>query len=399
MALRGTLKDFGIADILQLINHQRKNGILAVRTKEREIRIHFETGDVVNCENSDPKGRELIGSMLLRAECITEPELTSCLEIQKQTGRQIGSLLIETTELTQVDLEYFVKLQIAESVYGLFLWTTGTYEFTQTEEIKRSGVFMRTENVLMEGLRQVDEWPFLRRFLKSYSMTFEPVAPIEDFIQDQQSDLDNWDLADTLQRGDESTGIPPAVKVGDNEVRVYKLVSPHRDVQKIVDLSRLGEFEACRSLANLLKLKAIAVVSERENRPSAHATVGGIRPVTRSQLLSPLAAGTVLVLILLGGYWGTLNKTRIQAFADKVSMRRDFGFKNTTVEETISRTQIMLLRRNLEIYRAQYGEYPTKIEHLSQQGFVSERDLSYPWRNRYKYSRIQEGYRLERPVY
>ena len=33
MALKGTLKDFGIADILQLIAQQAKSGELSVRTR------------------------------------------------------------------------------------------------------------------------------------------------------------------------------------------------------------------------------------------------------------------------------------------------------------------------------------------------------------------------------
>ena len=37
MALAGTLKDFGIADILQLIAQQPKTGVLHLRSKDRFI--------------------------------------------------------------------------------------------------------------------------------------------------------------------------------------------------------------------------------------------------------------------------------------------------------------------------------------------------------------------------
>ena len=36
MALRGTLKDFGIADIFQLIGHQTKSGLLTLKNRDSD---------------------------------------------------------------------------------------------------------------------------------------------------------------------------------------------------------------------------------------------------------------------------------------------------------------------------------------------------------------------------
>ena len=47
MALRGTLGDFGIADIFQLVGHQQKTGILLLKNRELEVRIYFVEGNVV----------------------------------------------------------------------------------------------------------------------------------------------------------------------------------------------------------------------------------------------------------------------------------------------------------------------------------------------------------------
>ena len=45
--VEGTLKDFGIADILQLIGQQQKTGALHLRAKEQEVDILFKDGNVV----------------------------------------------------------------------------------------------------------------------------------------------------------------------------------------------------------------------------------------------------------------------------------------------------------------------------------------------------------------
>jgi hypothetical protein len=62
MALRGTLKDFGIADILQLIGHQQKTGALVVKNRDQEVQVFFHEGNVVRAESSTRKKRELLGS-------------------------------------------------------------------------------------------------------------------------------------------------------------------------------------------------------------------------------------------------------------------------------------------------------------------------------------------------
>ena len=52
MSLRGTLGDFGIADIFQLIGHQAKTGVLNLKDREVEVRIYFVEGSVVKAEQS-----------------------------------------------------------------------------------------------------------------------------------------------------------------------------------------------------------------------------------------------------------------------------------------------------------------------------------------------------------
>ena len=65
MALRGTLKDFGIADILQLIGHQQKTGTLSVKNRDQEVQIHFLDGTptsiVFDLERDEPAVLDWIG--------------------------------------------------------------------------------------------------------------------------------------------------------------------------------------------------------------------------------------------------------------------------------------------------------------------------------------------------
>lgn len=44
MALEGTIKDFGLPDIFQLIGLQRKTGVLTLRAKNETVTVTFESG-------------------------------------------------------------------------------------------------------------------------------------------------------------------------------------------------------------------------------------------------------------------------------------------------------------------------------------------------------------------
>ncbi|MCI0672161.1 MAG: DUF4388 domain-containing protein, partial [Myxococcaceae bacterium] len=71
MALQGTLKDFGIADILQLIGQQQKTGTLHLRSRDQEVHLAFREGVIVRAESTTRRRKDLIGAMLVRAELIT----------------------------------------------------------------------------------------------------------------------------------------------------------------------------------------------------------------------------------------------------------------------------------------------------------------------------------------
>ena len=171
MALKGTLKDFGIADILQLISHQAKSGELVLRTRGQQVTVWFVAGNIVGAEEAGRKRRDMLGSMMVRANEITQAELDYSLEIQRRTDRRLGGVLLETTNVSVDVLRDFAELQTTETLYKLFLWDSGQYAFSQQtdESVVTTGVLISGEHILMEGFRQLDEWPLIRRQLSSYA--------------------------------------------------------------------------------------------------------------------------------------------------------------------------------------------------------------------------------------
>src|SRR3954470_24093672 len=95
MALKGTLKDFGIADIFQLIGHQSKTGELILRNDSNEVRIKFKDGNVIKAESTMRERKDLLGSMLVRSEVLTQQQLDQALDAQRRTLKRLGDVLVE----------------------------------------------------------------------------------------------------------------------------------------------------------------------------------------------------------------------------------------------------------------------------------------------------------------
>jgi hypothetical protein len=379
VALKGTLKDFGIAEILQLIGQQAKSGILHLKSRDDVIHIAIADGSVVSAESLSRKARERLGTMLVRAEIIGKEDLERALDVQRRTLRRLGDVLVELSLVSKEDLREMTALQTTETVYRLFHWKSGTYEFEpgDVEWDEETVTPLRAESVLMEGFRQVDEWPLIRKRITSTAMTFERLRALD---HDKAARRTNDD--DDAQDGGDRTG--ELGRVGRTEARVYDLATSGRIVEKIIDLSRLGEFETCKALHNLVTLGYLRPVPPA-NR--AAAAVGAYAQDWQVRLRR--GAGRVLATVALAaalaGVAAWVDTHGLAAGAGGAALRDD------AARRFLARYQLGRLRGALEVYRLERGEYPGELRALVDAGLASARDLRYPWTEEYYYRRKSGG--------
>ena len=93
MAFKGTLKEFKVPDILQLISMQKKTGILTFNSSDGFITIIFEDGYIVGVDAFPKKMEMRVGHVLVKQEIISEEMLHRALAIQKRTGQKVGEIL------------------------------------------------------------------------------------------------------------------------------------------------------------------------------------------------------------------------------------------------------------------------------------------------------------------
>ncbi len=385
MALKGTLKDFGIADILQLIGQQQKTGALTLTRKDDQVAVLFNDGNIVKAETTHRNRKELIGSMLVAAQLVSEQQLDFALETQKRTLQRLGDVLVSQGVITEAKFKSMVQLQTSETLFRLFSWKTGNYEFEQ-KEIESEGLVtpLRAESVLMEGFRRVDEWPVVRKKITSLQMTFEKLKelPPEALAKDDfDSALD--DAFGEPKEEKKSVNKGEFQSVGENERRAYNLIASGRTVERIIELSQLGEFETAKALCNLINLEYVKGLPpagkggadfDSEKAPSAFLAV-----------LGRIAVSVVVVGALL------FLATRIDFGAINLGGGHITHFTDPAVKRVASQQQRSRIATAIEVYRLEKGALPVALAELVESRLLDEDDLRFPWRDPYFYRRSEDG--------
>jgi hypothetical protein len=393
MALKGTLKDFGIADIFQLIGHQTKTGVLHLSAKEEEVHIAFSNGSIVRADSSSRRKRDLLGTMLLNAGMLTQKQLDDALEVQRRTLQRLGDILIEKRFINGEQLKEMYQLQVSETIFRLFGWKSGNYEFEQgAVEFDPAIVApIRSESVLMEGFRRVDEWPAIRKIIGSTAMTFVRLAPLPAGLSSASGPEADAELDAALGISG-GKGHGEFASLGRNERRVFRLADPGRTVQQIIDLARLGEFESCKALLNLVNTGKLQPV-QPETREKGELGFAGKSLREHATSIVARLGMTAVVVVVITGLAYLLN---VQEVASGGGVRM---FADRSAQHLVAGTELRRIDAALAVFRLETGAFPEKLEELEKAGLLPERDLRYPFSTPYFYRRSgSQSYVLLPPI-
>jgi hypothetical protein len=175
-----------LPDVLQWIAGGRKTGTLHVERRSVQKRIILREGNVYSSWSNDP--RESLGQFLIRLRLVTEEQLFRALLAQEEKGRLIGSILVADGVLNEEDLRRALKAKAEETIYDLFLWPSGQFEFREGDFPENIFITFETPvtPVILEGIRRVDEWQRIRGVFPSMDTTLkvkdaatEPADPVE----------------------------------------------------------------------------------------------------------------------------------------------------------------------------------------------------------------------------
>ncbi|MDI6831881.1 MAG: DUF4388 domain-containing protein, partial [Actinomycetota bacterium] len=240
MALKGSLKDFSIPDLFQLLNFGKKNGTLNLTRGQARGYICFRNGEVFFATTNWK--RQSLGLKLLNAGIITKAQLEEALQLQKTTarGQRLGQLLIRLGYLTKEQLEVFVEEQIQDAVFEMLRWTDGEFDFQPgvvfpEEDI---GLSISTEELIMEGSRRLDEWNRIEKKIPNLDVVFKM----------------------TSMQGREAAQI----SLTPEEWMVLTHIDGEKTVRQIVELTGMSTLHTCKILYGLIGSGLLENVTPRE---------------------------------------------------------------------------------------------------------------------------------------
>jgi len=331
MALRGSLEVFGLADILQLIQFQRKSGILTLEGEKDKVKLFFMGGDIVGASSKKRHEDMRIGKVLLKRGALKDDDLQSALEEQRRTGKALGSILVGKGVVDREYIKEVLTSQISEIVLQLFSWERGTYEFIpqaithDSVADKEIPITLDTQQLLMEGLRILDEWSLFEGKLTLDTVLIKKASEVADLSEEEQEILS---LAD-----------------GEN------------DLSTIIDISGKDGFTVAKILSSLMgkgivELKEVAPVIEE--------------PIKEEK--KPMISNSLFYRVSIGG-----------AVAIMVMLSLTIGFlnKGDTIKKFRASKAIEGLRLKTEAYKFEHGDYPDTMDVISRQ--------LDPWKRPYVY--------------
>ena len=116
MAFEGNIEDFGVADVLQLVNSQAKTGVLTFHSRRETISLGFENGMISSAFHNKKGVLKPIGDYLVLTEKITKEDLKKFERISRSKGVAIVDILVENGVLSKEDLEQIIEFKIQEIV-------------------------------------------------------------------------------------------------------------------------------------------------------------------------------------------------------------------------------------------------------------------------------------------
>jgi hypothetical protein len=381
MALKGTLKDFPITDIFQLADQQGKSGVLQLRNKKNEVRVLFDEGRVVGAVSTAGANREPIGAMLVRSGLILPGQLETALQTQKQTLRKLGDTLIEHRAIAREDLKKFLELQTQDTIFRIFMWRAGEYEFlSEPPEYDRElATPMSAQHLVMDSVRMVDEWPAVRRTIVGLDAVpgRAPGAQVDTSGAAGDDDEDDIDAAFS-DWGDEPSsgkagGGSGATKLTRSQGRVWDLIDGNRTIQEIVDQALLGEFTAAKAIAELVDSGVAQILGQRRGSSQG-------RLSTLPQNKSERVIGTVWGLAGSAGLVGlaaaALFVVNLGSMSHVVQTRTAQG-PGRTVDGLLRQARVHHSIRAQETYLLLHGRYARDDQELAKAGLIRAQDYAH----------------------
>ena len=347
MALAGNIKEFGLADIFQIVSLQQKTGELIVQGKDGSVNILLESGFIVGANATFRSIEERLERALERSEAINKFQLKRALETQKKTLQPLWTVLAETKAVNVDTLKNVLSQQIHETIYHILRWTEGEYQFEPKKSVEYDRQLIspiNTEFLVMEGFRITDEWPEVEKVITSFQLMVRRAPHVD----------------------------APPQDLSEGEAKLFKLLAQDHSVQDLIDIGQQGEFETCQNLYGLMKRKIVERIPDKKGKAAAQkrsSSVGiGDILLKAAGVLAMLAVVAAMIFLL-------------QFLPDDLSLvhKPNLGGVNA-MKQFAAQSELLRVSSQVSRYYLLKKQWPASLDDLLSEHLISSPQLLLdPW--------------------
>lgn len=233
--LSGSLKDFGLVEVLQVVELGGMTGAIHLKQINGRMGVLYcNEGKMVNCSEFDP-GALTLGDVLQQLGMTTYHYIEQAYsqQLQDLLGRRIGERLVLMGAITEKQLREALRTKALWTARELALWDDGTYEFIASSGVQKllpygeASLDIEVVRVTMEMIRYGDEWQELKAYLPQGMRTMLYMLPT----------------------------IPYTMRFDLRTLELFTHVNLYRRVRRIASAMRRPELDVARELGQLVQQK------------------------------------------------------------------------------------------------------------------------------------------------
>ena len=222
MAIKGSLAEASLPEVIKLLTYSMKSGCLSVTDGSNFGNIFLQDGKVIHATMLKRDAR--LGDSLLSRNLFDHKILKQALAAQKAKRKRIGEILVEMGAISQQILEEELRTQIEDAIFTMLTWDKGYFNFEEglLPSAGEHTIELSSKDVLLGSARRVEKWEEIQ----------EKLPP-----------------AGRIMVAKEDGGELPLTET---EQKVLGLIDGDKSVDEIVKKSGIDYHEACKAVYVLM---------------------------------------------------------------------------------------------------------------------------------------------------
>lgn len=348
MVLSGTLKEFILADVFQLLTQQKITGKLILNNGNSEGSVIFKDGAIISAEKENENIISKLYYFLTDIKLQSNKNVKELINSFDDNLNELTSQVIKRGISTQKEMSSFAESVIEDITCSFFQWKTGTYHFNSLRSVESSiicEIVFPIENIVMEAMRRFDEW----------NRMIEIVSEEAIFLHTEKLTGDSVSIQDPIK---------------ETEQYLYTKINGTTPVKDFFSCTCLTEYKVYEALYNLIQANKITALSSKFSL-SVNAAI-----LKKQNKQIPVHLATSLSFLL------TAIIIFVSVFFSNVVLK-NILFSHKTAKAYICKVESLKsnAQQNLSIaklyYQAQYGVESTSFNDFKNYFLLSSDDFYF----------------------